>query len=121
MANLPELKLPECKHTPSSLPTVVTVSTVTIECPFCREDRKDALISALAGALLEAEVSEHLVLCIDWDPDSLENRCGVCDRSLLPRSPHKPDCSLDAALTLAGFPDQASRDAERQRREKEGR
>lgn len=58
------------------------------------------LVDALTGALLEADAITRFVATGEGGPYGRES---------LPRT-------LDAALTAAGFPDQASRDAERKRR-----
>lgn len=78
----------------------------------------------LVGALLEAEHAS-----LETDEGSVRG-CGVCQASLWASAPehtndfgelvcwrlvdnHEPGCVLDRALTLAGYPDQASRERAR--------
>ena len=65
-----------------------------------------ALVDALTGALLAQEwINGQCPACLG------------CTFVFMKQAPgHESTCPTDAALTLAGFPDQASRDAERARR-----
>jgi hypothetical protein len=67
---------------------------------------KGVLISALVGALLEAERSGN------------GNSCDGCPTCVWEQSVarHDADCPIDAALTLAGLGTPEKRDAERERR-----
>jgi hypothetical protein len=64
----------------------------------------------LLRALLNAEWA-----FVEWDEVSVGPECMGCDNGPCLTSPrsHVPGCPIDAALTLAGLPDQASRDAAR--------
>lgn len=70
------------------------------------------LVGALTGALLGSERAAECGGCLEC--------CPVCRMCLIVTvaddGGHADGCPLDAALTLAGFPDFASRDAERARR-----
>lgn len=74
------------------------------------EEAERAKVDALVRALLTLEWRYH-------HPHS--DSCTYCGavRYTLPRiandKRHASDCAVDAALTLAGYPDQASRDAKR--------
>jgi hypothetical protein len=71
------------------------------------EDR--LILAAAAPALVRA------LLIVEWADD-----CGGCKPAPWPArrkstADHWPGCCVDLALTAAGFPDQASRDAARER------
>lgn len=75
------------------------------------------LVDELTGALLASEWVERVSSGFAW------HECPACHEHhrqhvKTPERPHDPECPLDAALTSAGFPDQASRDAERVARER---
>jgi hypothetical protein len=67
------------------------------------------LVDAQTGALLDVEWS------FVGDLSGMERfECPACN--VRKGIDHRARCSIDAALTVAGFPDPASRDAERARR-----
>lgn len=74
-----------------------------------------AAAPALVRALLLAEVGVHTVAVGDENGEG-DPECGVCSEAAAwgrQPDPHANGCALDAALTAAGFPDRASRDAAR--------
>ena len=79
------------------------------------------LVLTLRSALLDAEWAG-----VDWDEGWCGSQCQGCDRKHRDREEdrrffygdadfHASGCLIDFALTVAGLPDQASRDAERDR------
>jgi hypothetical protein len=64
-----------------------------------------------------AETMTAALLAIEWAAEfgGYVTCCPRCERDLTEEFRHRDDCSLDAALKLAGYPDQLTRDAERQR------
>jgi hypothetical protein len=74
-----------------------------------RDDGPALALAAAAPALVRA------LLRVEWtfDDEDMSFFCPDCEQSR--GEPHRPDCTLDAALTAAGFPDQGSREAARER------
>lgn len=88
-----------------------------VDATFIAKARDDVpalldLVDAMTGALLGSERAAECGGCLEC--------CPVCRMCLIVTvaddGEHAEGCPLDAALTLAGFPDFASRDAERARR-----
>jgi hypothetical protein len=71
------------------------------------------LVETLVGALLDVEWAAEYGGFLRCCP-----RCECHSGHVVHDHQTDPPCSLDVALTLAGFPDQASRNAERERRAK---
>jgi hypothetical protein len=71
------------------------------------------------GALIRALLRCELAELEDSYGMGYAQGCGACSLPTLPgvdgsyEIKHEPGCSLDVALTLAGLPDQASRDEAR--------
>jgi hypothetical protein len=72
-----------------------------------------AKLAAAAPALVRALLLSEWP-CVEGDEGSVGPECQGCE-SQGPRSEytHRTSCPVDAALTLAGFPDETSRDAAR--------
>jgi hypothetical protein len=72
----------------------------------------------LTRLLVAAPALVRALLAVEWVPMTMLAypsimACAKCTE--MRRLGHKPTCSTDAALSAAGFPDQASRDAARER------
>jgi hypothetical protein len=86
------------------------VEGVHIDGPKTIERLERASLAAAAPAMVRA------LLRVEW-----VGRCPLCDERCTAyprpgeRREHWEACPIDAALTLAGFPDQPSRDAARDR------
>jgi hypothetical protein len=77
-----------------------------------RGDGWTGKIAAAAPAMV------RVLLEVEWDGmnDSLRATCPQCmTEQDWDEGKHDSDCTFDAALTLAGFPDQAARNAARER------
>lgn len=93
------------------------LATMTADSEERAEERAD--LAAAAPALVRA------LLSVEWgfpeDAGGDEAYCSACETFQVGRTPnasvsgHARGCALDAALTLAGFHDAASRDAARAR------
>jgi hypothetical protein len=84
---------------------------VFIPSPHAERQRLAAAAPSLVRALLIAEWGY-----VNWDDGSCGPQCQGCSIEL-PNFDGKHDalCTVDSALTAAGFPDQASRDEARRR------
>lgn len=79
------------------------------DCDECGEPslcRGHYQIAAAAPALVRALLQSELAFDVDQS-ESTRHFCPACDETA---PGHYAGCPLDAALTAAGFPDQASRD-----------
>jgi hypothetical protein len=78
------------------------------------------LVDAQTGALIDvewsAEFGGNLECCPRCERVRQGEAAGLMRSEAYAAGMHVETCSVDAALTLAGFPDQPSRDAERARR-----
>jgi hypothetical protein len=73
-------------------------------------ERDDARLIAAAPALVRALLAVELTVVRLGDIGPVS----ACRWSAHAEAIHKPGCSVDAALTAAGLPDQASRDEARE-------
>jgi hypothetical protein len=92
---------------------IVEHGEVVAICPTEEHARVYGAAPALVRELLQLEWMEKFVTMMSED-DACP-RCGCWGPiSTNGKAEHEPLCSLNAALTAAGFPDQASRDAARE-------
>jgi hypothetical protein len=85
--------------------------------PEAKDNESRLMLCAAAPALVRALLNSEWYSGTNWDGSCPYSYCPRCDV----QDTHREGCELDAALTLAGFPDQPSRDAARERMAKEAK
>lgn len=99
---------------------VITTGEADPDGRFCVFDDDKRWLASLDVERAKVDALVRALLTLEWryhHPHS--DSCTYCGavRYTLPRitndKRHASDCAVDAALTLAGYPDQASRDAKR--------